>query len=58
MANTRLTPKGEGTSVTLVSSVSRSELGVDYLRTGSFFYLNSIIFIFILFYFFSFWPIF
>jgi hypothetical protein len=36
MANTMLTPKGEGTSVTLAWSVSRFELGVDYLRKAVF----------------------
>jgi hypothetical protein len=36
-ANMRLTPKGEGSGVTLAWLVSRSELGVDYLRKAVFF---------------------
>jgi hypothetical protein len=36
MANTRLTPKGEVTSVKLAWIVSRYELGVDYLRKAVF----------------------
>jgi hypothetical protein len=45
MANTRLIPKGEGTSVMLAWLVSRSELGVDYLRKTIFFIIFILLYI-------------